>query len=402
MPEVKPEIETFAKIKVVGVGGSGGSALNRMIRSKIRGVEFIAMNTDLQALHFCLASSKLQLGKGITKGLGSGMDPETGRRSAEESQNEIRDALKGADMVFITCGLGGGTGSGAAPVVAEMARDQGALTVGVVTRPFSFEGSQRREIADRAHDDLMDKVDTIITIPNDRVLQIIDKKTSLLDAFETVDDVLRQGVQGISELITIPGLINVDFADVKSIMSQAGSALMGIGRATGENRATEAAKAAIASPLLDLSIDGAKGILFTVSGGANLSMYEVNEAAKLITGNADPGAKVIFGAVLDEGLKDEIKVTVIATGFSGGPQPMPYMAIKSSLIPTARPLAHTAAHVAAVKVETGKRDEKLAAPLKGFEVKPIKREETKKSSAAAKQEEEDLEIPAFIRRKLGN
>ncbi|OGL75458.1 cell division protein FtsZ, partial [Candidatus Uhrbacteria bacterium RIFCSPHIGHO2_12_FULL_47_11] len=313
MPEVKPEIETFAKIKVVGVGGSGGSALNRMIQSKIRGVEFIAMNTDLQALHYCLAATKMQLGKTVTRGLGAGMDPEIGRRAAEESQNEIRDALKGADMIFITCGLGGGTGSGAAPVVAELARDAGALTVAVVTKPFTFEGAGRREIAERAHDELIDKVDTIITIPNDRVLQIVDKKTSLLEAFDTVDDVLRQGVQGISELITIPGLINVDFADVKAIMSHSGSALMGIGRAQGENRASEAAKAAVASPLLDISIDGAKGVLFTVSGGTSMSMHEVNEAAKLITGNADPSAKVIFGAVLDEGLKDEMKVTVIAT-----------------------------------------------------------------------------------------
>src|SRR3989338_919260 len=282
MPEVKPEIETFAKIKVVGVGGSGGSAVNRMVRSKIRGVEFIGMNTDLQALHYCLASSKIQLGKGVTRGLGSGIDPEIGRRAAEEAQEEIRDAIKGADMVFVTCGLGGGTGSGAAPVVAEIARDAGALTVAVVTRPFAFEGAQRGDIAERAHDELIQKVDTIITIPNDRVLQIVDKKTTLLEAFDTVDEVLRQGVQGISELITVPGLINVDFADVKAIMSHAGSALMGIGRAAGDNRATEAAKAAIASPLLDLSIDGAKGILFTIAGGTSLSMFEVNEAAKLI------------------------------------------------------------------------------------------------------------------------
>ncbi len=315
MPEIKPEIETFAKIKVVGVGGSGGSAINRMIASKIRGVEFVVMNTDVQALHHSAASVKLHIGKTVTRGLGAGMDPEVGARAAEESQNEIKEILKGADMVFITCGLGGGTGSGAAPVIAEMAKEIGALTVAVVTRPFTFEGAQRRAIADTAHEKLADVVDTIITIPNDRVLQIIDRKTSLLDAFEIVDDVLRQGVQGISELITVPGLINVDFADVRAIMHDRGSALMGIGRGSGENRAAEAAKAAIASPLLEVSIDGAKGILFTITGGSNLAMFEVSEAAKVITQSTDPSAKVIFGAIIDEVLKDEVKVTVIATGF---------------------------------------------------------------------------------------
>jgi len=315
MPEIKPQIETFAKIKVVGVGGSGNSAINRMITAKIRGVEFIAMNTDVQALHYSQAQTKLHIGKTITRGLGAGMDPEMGMRAAEESQNEIKEALKGADMVFITCGLGGGTGSGAGPEVARIAREMGALTVAVVTRPFIFEGVQRRNIADAACDKLTDVVDTIITIPNDRVLQIIDRKTSLLDAFETVDEVLRQGVQGISELITVPGLINVDFADVRAIMSNRGSALMGIGRGSGENRAADAAKGAIASPLLEVSIDGAKGILFTITGGSNLGMYEVSEAAKIITQSADPNAKVIFGAIIDESMKDEVKVTVIATGF---------------------------------------------------------------------------------------
>ncbi|KKW17387.1 MAG: Cell division protein FtsZ [Candidatus Magasanikbacteria bacterium GW2011_GWA2_50_22] len=395
MPEVKPDIETFAKIKVVGVGGSGGSALNRMIQSKIRGVEFIALNTDLQALHYCLAPQKMQLGKSITRGLGAGMDPELGRRAAEESQNEVRDMLKGADMVFITCGLGGGTGSGASPLIAELARDSGALTVGVVTKPFAFEGSQRREIAEKAHEELMDKVDTIITIPNDRILQIIDKKTSILEAFNTVDDVLRQGVQGISELITVPGLINVDFADVRAIMAHAGSALMGIGRAAGENRAIEAAKAAIASPLLEVSIDGAKGVLFTIAGGLSMSMHEVNEAAKLITGNADPGAKVIFGAVLDESLKDELKITVIATGFAGGQVSVPFLAQKSAPLPT---------RTSYFPPKPALKEEKIA---KAFESRPLKREESKSvptqsSKPASAQEEEDLEIPAFIRRKLGN
>lgn len=315
MAEIKPDIETFAKIKVVGVGGSGGSAVNRMVASKIRGVEFIAMNTDVQALHHSLASVKLHIGKAATRGLGAGMDPDVGARAAEESANEIREALKGADMVFVTCGMGGGTGTGAGPVVAAIAQELGALTVAVVTRPFMFEGAQRRIIADQGYEKLAESVDTMITIPNDRILQIIDRKTSLIDAFEIVDDVLRQGVQGISELITVPGLINVDFADVRAIMANRGSALMGIGRGHGENRAADAAKGAIASPLLEVSIDGAKGILFTITGGSNLGMYEVSEAAKVITQSADPQAKVIFGAIIDETMKDEVKVTVIATGF---------------------------------------------------------------------------------------
>ncbi len=315
MAEIKPEIETFAKIKVVGVGGSGGSAINRMIDSKIRGVEFIVMNTDVQALHASKAPVKIHIGKTVTRGLGAGMDPEIGARAAEESQNEIREALKGADMVFVTCGMGGGTGTGAGPRVAAMAQELGALTVAVVTRPFMFEGAQRKAVAERGLEALTEVVDTIITIPNDRILQIIDRKTSLVDAFEIVDDVLRQGVQGISELITVPGLINVDFADVRSIMSNRGAALMGIGRGHGENRAADAAKGAIASPLLEVSIDGAKGILFTITGGSNLGMYEVSEAAKVITQSADPQAKVIFGAIIDESMKDEVKVTVIATGF---------------------------------------------------------------------------------------
>lgn len=319
MAEVKPEIETFAKIKVVGVGGSGGSSTNRMIASKIRGVEFIAMNTDVQALHFSQASHKLHIGKTVTRGLGAGMDPEIGLRAAEESQNELREMLKGADMVFICCGLGGGTGSGASPYIASVAKELGVLTVAVVTKPFAFEGSQRKVIADAAYERLAEQVDTIITIPNDRILQIVDRKTSLLDAFEMVDDVLRQGVQGISELITVPGLINVDFADVRAIMMNRGSALMGIGHGHGDNRAADAAKAAIASPLLEVSIDGAKGILFTITGGSNLGMYEVSEAAKVITQSADPQAKVIFGAIIDEGMKDEVKVTVIATGFDTRP-----------------------------------------------------------------------------------
>lgn len=315
MAEVKPSIETSANIKVVGVGGGGCSAVNRMVEAKIKGVEFIVMNTDIQALQISKASKKLHIGKTVTRGLGAGMDPELGRRSAEESENEIRELLKGADMVFITCGLGGGTGSGAAPMVAEIARDLGALAIAVVTKPFTFEGTQRMDIAERAHELLTDRVDTVITVPNDRILQIAEKKTSMLDAFLNVDDVLRQGVQGISEVITVHGDINVDYADVKAIMSDAGSALMGIGKGTGENRTVDAAKQAIESPLLDVSINGAKGILFVITGGPDLGIHEVTEAAKIITGSADSNAKVIFGTVINPEMKDSVSITVIATGF---------------------------------------------------------------------------------------
>jgi len=322
MPEVKPQIETFAKIKVIGVGGSGGSAVDRMVKNGIRGVDFIAMNTDVQALHHNSAPHKLHIGKAVTRGLGAGMDPDVGKRSAEESQNEIREMLKEADMVFVTCGLGGGTGSGASPVIAEIAKDMGALTVAVVTKPFSFEGPQRKAVAERAYNELAKHVDTIITIPNDRVLQIIDKKTSLLESFKIVDDVLRQGVQGISELITVPGLINVDFADVKAIMKNQGSALMGIGLGTGDDRAAIAAKEAISSPLLEVAIDGARGVLFTITGGTSLGMQEVAEAAKIITSSADENVKVIFGAIIDETMGEDVRVTVIATGFEEDDAPL--------------------------------------------------------------------------------
>src|SRR3989344_57357 len=314
MPEVKPDMESFAKIAVVGIGGGGNSAVNRMIEAKIRGVDFISLNTDVQALHQSLAKTKLNIGKGVTGGLGAGMDPEIGRRAAEESQNEIRDVLKDKNMIFITCGLGGGTGSGAAPVVADLARDTGALTVAIVTKPFNFEASQRKEIAERAFENLKSRVDAIITIPNDRVLHIIDKKTTLRESFRMVDDVLRQGVQGISEVITIPGDVNVDFADVRTIMKNAGSALMGIGQASGDSRAVEAAKQAISSPLLELSIDGARGILMVIAGGDSMGMQEMQEASKIITGSAHTDVKVIWGAVVDSSLKDDMKITVIATG----------------------------------------------------------------------------------------
>jgi cell division protein FtsZ len=305
----------YAVIRVVGVGGGGCNTVQRMINSKMRGVEFVAINTDAQALLNNDASVKIQIGKETTRGLGSGADPEIGRRSAEENKEEIYETLKGSDMVFVTCGMGGGTGTGAAPYVAEIAKELGALTVGVVTKPFAFEGQRRRKVADLGISELKDKVDTLITIPNDRLLQVIDKKTSLFDAFGVVDDVLRQGVQGISDLITLPGIINLDFADVKTIMQDAGSALMGIGRAAGDNRAIEAARAAIDSPLLELSIDGAKGILFSIAGGTDLGMYEIDEAAKAITEAADPDANIIFGTIIDETMQGEVKITVVATGF---------------------------------------------------------------------------------------
>ncbi len=316
MAEIKPPVETFARIKVVGVGGSGSNAISRMIEAKLKGVEFVAINTDAQALHHNKATEKVHIGKNLTKGLGAGMNPEIGRQAAEENRDEIHEVLKGTDMVFITCGMGGGTGTGAAPVVAETAKELGALTVAIVTKPFTFEGAQRRAIAEEGLESLKDRVDTLITIPNDKLLQIIDKKTTLINSFKIVDDVLRQGVQGISDLITKPGIVNVDFADVRTIMANSGSALMGIGTASGEERASEAAKAAINSPLLELSIDGAKGVLFNVCGSSDLTMLEINEAAIIITESIDPNTKVIFGAVVDEAVKKgEIQITVVATGF---------------------------------------------------------------------------------------
>jgi cell division protein FtsZ len=382
--EVKPAVESFAKIKVVGVGGSGGSAVNRMLQQKIRGVEFIAINTDVQALQNSGAHVKLQIGKETTRGLGSGMNPDLGTRSAEESEDEILKHVGNADMVFITCGLGGGTGSGAAPVVADLARSSGALTVAVVTKPFKFEGLQRRKIAEEALERLTDKVDTIITIPNDRLLQVIDKKMSLIDAFSVVDDVLRQGVIGISELITVPGLVNVDFADVKSIMSESGSALMGIGLASGENRAAEAARAAIESPLLEVSIDGARGVLFVITAGPALSMHEVNEAAEVITSSCDADAKIIFGTVIDANMGEELKVTVIATGFRN---------FKDTA--TERPQS------AATAV---KQDRFPSSPARDIETPNdrqvfVKPKEEKKPEPMP-EESNELDIPAFIRNRM--
>jgi len=309
------DVEQFAQIKVIGVGGGGNNAVNRMIDSNLKGVQFIAVNTDKQALFTSKAEYKIQIGEKLTRGLGAGANPEIGEKAAEESRDDIYQALQGADMVFITAGMGGGTGTGAAPIVAEVAKDMGILTVGVVTKPFCFEGKRRMMHAEKGIEELKTRVDTLVTIPNDRLLQVVEKKTSIMDAFKIADDVLRQGVQGISDLIAIPGLVNLDFADVKTIMFEQGLAHMGIGKANGESRATEAAKLAIQSPLLETSINGAKGVLLNITGGSNLGLFEVNEAAEIVSQAADPDANIIFGAVIDENLKDEIRITVIATGF---------------------------------------------------------------------------------------
>jgi len=370
------ELESFAKIKVVGVGGSGGSALTRMINSKLRGVEFIAINTDAQALAHNESPIKIQIGKETTRGLGAGADPEVGRKAIEENKEEVFEALQESDMVFVTCGMGGGTGTGAAPFVADISKELGALTVGVVTKPFSFEGHRRKKIAEAGISEMKDRVDTLITIPNDRLLQVIDKKTSLFDAFGVVDDVLRQGVQGIADLITLHGIINVDFADVKAIMSDAGSALMGIGHGSGDNRAIEAARAAIDSPLLELSIDGAKGILFNITGGPDLGMYEIDEAAKAITEAADADANIIFGAIIDEAMQGEVKITVIATGFESEHQktikPQISRSSGSEQIPESQMIRSASGPIEPLKPEQRAEDD----------------------------DEDEIEVPAFIRRKL--
>ena len=316
MAKVNPEIESFARIKVIGIGGSGKGALNHMINSKLEGVEFIAMNTDTQDLHHSLAEKKIHIGKNLTKGLGAGMDPEIGKRSAEETKEEIQDVIKGSDMIFIAGGMGGGTCTGAAPIVASIAKNEGILTVGVVTKPFFFEGASRMKLAERGLEDLEKEVDALIVIPNDRLLSVIDKNTSVKQAFEMCDEVLKSAVEGISDIIRNPGTINLDFADIKRILKDSGTALMGVGKGMGENRSREAASAAINSPLLDVSIHGAKGVLFAIYGSEDLGMLEVQEAAKIITESVDKDAKIIFGIAHDSTLKkDEVKVTVIATGF---------------------------------------------------------------------------------------
>lgn len=359
-----PEIVSFANIKVVGVGGGGSNAVSRMIQAEVRGIEFIAINTDAQALARTDADRKIHIGDKLTKGLGAGGKPEIGTKAAEETSDQIYEALKDADMVFITAGMGGGTGTGAAPVVAQISQEVGALTVGVVTKPFTFEGARRRQNADEGIGNLKDKVDTLIVIPNDRLLQVVEKKTSFESAFRMVDEVLHQGIQGIAELITVPGLINLDFADVKAVMSKSGSALMAIGRAEGDERSVEAARAAIASPLLDVSINGAKGVLFNVTGGADLTLYEVSEAADVIAKAVDSDANIIIGAVIDPRMQGEIKITVIATGFEG------------KVIPTA----------------AGQRIE--ATTLKGS---TLSRE--REPLPSRRFESEDLDIPAFLRRR---
>lgn len=385
MPLKKPTIESVANIKVVGVGGSGNAALNRMVEARIKGVDFVAINTDAQALHYSGAPTKLHIGQNLTRGLGAGMNPSVGQQAAEESREEIHDLLKGSDMVFVTGGYGGGTCTGGGPVICEIAKETGALTVAVATKPFSFEGQQRMTLAEEGLAELQDRVDAAVIIPNDRLLQIIDKKTSLLDAFKVVDDVLRQGVQGISDLITHHGLVNVDFADIRAIVENAGSALMGIGRASGENRAVEAARAAIESPMLDVTIDGARGIVFNITSGPDLRMYEVEEAARIITENADPNAKVIFGAVIDaEQVEEgEVKITVVATGFDR-PETVrrPQQRYSGSVQLSPR--------MAAPVAEEPRLPQREPAPV----MRTVGRESMPRA------DEEDLDVPTFIRRKM--
>jgi len=330
MPNIVPEVETFARIKVIGAGGSGKNTVNHMVNAKVKGVEFIAINTDAQDLHHSLAKKKIHIGKNLTKGLGTGMNPELGRRAVEETKEELQEAIKGADMVFVAGGLGGGTGSGATPVIAKTAKELGALTIGVVTKPFFFEGNQRMKIAEVALEALRKEVDALIVIPNDRLMANIDRNTTAKAAFAICDEVLKQAVEGISDLITTPGTINIDFADIRSVLENTGSALMGIGMGSGEKRAEDAAKMAISSPLLDISIAGAKGVLFSIAGGDDLTMFEIQDAAKVITESIDPNAKVIFGTVRDEKLKKgEVKVTVIASGFGDSPASAPLSKAKS-------------------------------------------------------------------------
>jgi cell division protein FtsZ len=407
---LRSDSENFALIRVIGVGGGGSNAVNRMIRAEMMGVEFIACNTDAQALLQADAPHKIRIGDKITRGLGAGGDAAIGQRAAEEDSEKIGQALVDSDMVFITAGLGGGTGSGAAPVVAQIAKESGALTIGVVTKPFAFEGAKRKLIAERAAEELKAQVDTLITIPNDRLKDVVQKNTSILDAFRVVDDVLRQGVQGISDIITMPGLINLDFADVRAIMKDAGSALMGIGRASGENRAVEAARQAIASPLLEVDIQGAQGILFNITGSSSLSLFEVTEAAEEIRAAADPEANIIFGTNFNERLGDEVMITVIATGFDGGKKRGTARQEATGVMDTsaARParerdfleeLQRQRDEVADAGYGSSRRDEQAAAVTVG-----VPRVERSVGEAAARRpapayDAEDLEIPSFLRRK---
>jgi cell division protein FtsZ len=397
---LRSDSENFALIRVIGIGGGGSNAVNRMIRAELMGVEFIAVNTDAQALLQSDAPNKIRIGDKITRGLGAGGDPSIGQRAAEEDSEKIADALRDSDLVFITAGMGGGTGSGAAPVIAEIARDMGALTIGVVTKPFSWEGARRRLNAEKSAELLRDKVDTLITIPNDRLKEVVTAETSIVDAFRVVDDVLRQGVQGISDLITVPGLINLDFADVRTVMKEAGSALMGIGRASGEGRATQAARDAIASPLLELNITGAQGVLFNVTGGPSLGLYEVDEAAEIIKGTADPEANIIFGTVIDERMGDEIAITVIATGFDASRRresargQVPAADMASILRSREREQMIDQRVAAAIPISAnGNGDSKPAAAAAGA------RSSANDMRRGPQQEVEDLDIPAFLRRR---
>jgi cell division protein FtsZ len=377
----------------MGIGGGGSNAVNRMIRAEMMGVEFIAVNTDAQALLQSDAPHKIRIGDKITRGLGAGGDPGIGQRAAEEDQEKIYEALKDSDMVFITSGMGGGTGSGAAPVIAEIARELGALTIGVVTKPFSFEGAKRRMVAEKSSELLRDKVDTLITIPNDRLKDVVSKNTSIIDAFRVVDDVLRQGVQGISDLITVPGLINLDFADVRTIMRSAGSALMGIGRASGDNRAAEAARQAIASPLLEINITGAQGLLFNVTGGPSLGLFEVNEAAEIIKEAADPEANIIFGTVIDERMGDDVSITVIATGFDSSRR-RDYARGDTSALQEAGAGTRAGRDNRDFLRELERERERMA------DLVPVEHGERSVETAARRPtyETEDLDIPAFLRR----
>lgn len=400
MPNITPDIEAFARIKVLGVGGSGGNAVNHMIANKVRGVDFIAINTDSQDLHRSLAKKKIHIGKNLTRGLGTGMNPDLGRRAVEETKDEIQDIVKGSDMVFVAGGLGGGTCSGASPMVARTAKELGCLTVAVVTKPFYFEGRQRTRIAEGALDELKKEVDAIIVIPNDRLLSAINKETTVKNAFSMCDEILRQAVEGISDLITTPGLINIDFADIRTVMENAGSALMGIGSASGENRAIEAAKAAINSPLLDVSIAGAKGVLFSIAGGEDLTMFEIQDAAKVITESIDPEAKIIFGTVRDDKLKKhEVKITVIATGFPDDPT-------KAN-----RPVSTASNKVAGAGsqndsvlsplMKNAEKGKIYAAPLEKREPQKVEVRRDVKSPVKEEKSDDDDDwgaIPAFLRR----
>jgi cell division protein FtsZ len=407
---LRSDSENFALIRVIGVGGGGSNAVNRMIRAEMMGVEFIACNTDAQALLQSDAPHKIRIGDKITRGLGAGGDSAIGARSAEEDSEKIAQALADSDMVFITAGLGGGTGSGAAPIVAQLAKDAGALTIGVVTKPFSFEGAKRKLIAEKAAEDLKAQVDTLITIPNDRLKDVVQKNTSIIDAFRVVDDVLRQGVQGISDIITMPGLINLDFADVRAIMKDAGSALMGIGRATGENRAVEAARMAIASPLLEVNITGAQGILFNITGSSNLSLFEVTEAAEEIRAAADPEANIIFGTSFNDRLGEEVMITVIATGFDGNRKrdsvrqaqsAQPAAEQHSSRAPRERDFLE---ELERQRIESNDgaidlgREERPAAAVMAPRIERTVGEPVPVKRATA-YDADDLEIPSFLRRK---